>query len=785
MPYLNTIVVTAGLALASLAQVRAADAPDAWTVVNDTDHAAAYSPEMGGRGLTGYFHGDMHVSQNPGDWASFSFVGTGVKWIGAKNVNHGDADVYLDGKLDATVSTKTPANLMQQDIYTKTGLSFGPHVMKIVVKTPGYTDVDAFAVLAPAPHAATMPDIAGVTLPPLQPLINEPHRYPVGNGVAVAVCKPDGQIETVFGPGYSAPDLVGGEYLVVNLDNKELPFRVAMRRAAGTGVFYGAASRGDLAIGVVDFACEGQPWISRMIVIRNTSATVSHTVTVRDAILPLTAGGCTHSVALDAAGKPSGILAGGDGGKSVLIAFNETSGTAASNARDAMVETPPMQLPPGSKREVTLTHYFRTGHALTESACIDAIRHLDGNSSLVKAIAEWQGWFHNVPAAYRLSRIKEDRARVLMEGALMILKTNQAKDGGIIAHTTFYKSGYVRDAAMAIGGLLAAGHTDEAKQWLVWIDRQLLVHGHLDDSMSCGVSLDEKSGSFDMGDMNVEETGWVLLVARDYYKRTHDLDFLKSIDRTLRFCMDIQLKEAAANGDKLPFNGDETEICGAVGLNGTGIHSGVQSDTWSLSSVAMAAASLEFYTEYVKLRGDDPATYHNAQDHTTVDLHARLKDLVSAMDRDFWRTDVPAAPGGIHDFFRGKSNGSWPTGRLVNFTLMPVFFGTPYAADEKAKDVAAIAALFDQKNGFLQLVPGSPSGMEGHDLGYLLWDLVETGDWHKEPVYRALVDGPTVDCWGSFCEAYDTTGHANDHDLRSLETGINVRSLAKYWGLGN
>jgi hypothetical protein len=274
----------------------------------------------------------------------------------------------------------------------------------------------------------------------------------------------------------------------------------------------------------------------------------------------------------------------------------------------------------------------------------------------------------------------------------------------------------------------------------------------------------------------------VLLVARDYYRETHDLAFLRSIDKTLSLCMDVQLKEAAANGDKLVFNGDETEICRAVDITAVGAPDNIQANTWSLSSVAMAAAALDFYREYVQLRGDDPAHYHNAQDNSTVDLNQRLKDLVAAMDRDFWRTDVPTAPGGFHDSFRVKSDGSWPKNRMANFTLMPVFFSTPYPADEIAKDVAVIAPMFDPKNQVLPLVPGS--GLEGHDLGYLLWSMVETGDWRRDQIYRALVSGPTVDCWGSFSEGYDGAGHANEHDLRSLETGINVSALAKYWGLG-
>ena len=785
-------------AFAFIPGVFASYATGVWTTVNDNDPATSYSPGMETRGFDGYFRGDMHTTQKAGEWASFTFVGTGVKWIGAKNVDHGQADVYLDGKLDTTVSSVGPQWTKQEEIYTKTGLPYGLHTLKIVVKTPNYQDFDAFAFYGPAPRVAAMPKIEGVTLPPLQPLLNVPHRYPIGNGVAVAICGPTGQIETVFGPGYTTSDLIGHEDILVDLDGDELPLRVDLKRAAGTGVFYGAASRGDIDIGIVDFACEGQPWVSRLIVLKNTSSTANHSVIIRDSIVPRTDSGYKSAPAMDAAGQSAGFTVQADtsigvpygGGnpvdKSVVIAFNDPSATASADGANAALQTKSISLSPGAQREITLTHYFRAGHDLADAKAIDAIRALDNRANLRKSIDDWKVWFANVAPAYALSRVKEDRARVLLEGALVILKTNESQDGGVVAHTTFYKEGYVRDAAMAIRGLLAAGHTDEAKKWLIWCDKKLSIHGHFGDAMNCSASLDDKSASFDMGNMDVEEPGWVLLCARDYYAQTHDLDFLKSIDRTLAFCADIQLKDAAANGDKLSFNGDETEICGAVDTSSTGTPGGgnAANQEWSLSSVAMAAASVDFYAEYLKAKGSDPASYHNGQTNTTVDLNAEVKNLVAAMDRDFWRTDVPESPAGFHDFFRAMADGAWPKARDVNFTLMPAFFGTPYAIDEKIKDVAAMAQLFDPKTGFLQLVPSARNGMEGHDLGYLLWGCVETGDWRTEQVYAALVNGPTADCWGSFNEAYDSDGHPNDHDLRSLETGINVSALAKYWGLG-
>jgi hypothetical protein len=806
--------IGAALALASLDRLHA-DESGVWTIVNDNDPAASYSSGMekcwfdgsyhidsyptqnAGVLFGGSYHTETHMTEKVGEWASFSFVGTGVKWIGAQNHDHGRADVFIDGNFDSTASSVGPTWTTQQDIYTKTGLPFGPHTMKIVVKTPNCEDFAAFAFLGPAPRVATMPAIEGVTLPPLQPLLNVPTRYAIGNGVAVAVCGPAGQIETVFGPGYTTSDFMKHEDIFINLDNIEMPLRIDMKRAAGTGVFYGVASRGDIDVGIVDYACKGEPWLSRLILLKNSSATASHTVIVRDSIAPHTDNGYKSGVAMDAAGNhaaftvqadtSTGVPFGGSNpvDKSVVIAFNDPASTASAAGDNDSLQTKSIPLAPGAQHELSLTHYFRAGHDLTDDKAIDALRAIAPHETLLKSIGDWKKWIDHLAPAYALSNIKDPRARVLMEGALIVLKTNQSQDGGVIAHTTYYKEGYIRDAAMAVRGLLAAGHTDEAKQWLIWIDKRLSIHHHLGDAMSCSVSLDDKSSSFDMGNMRVEGPGWVLLCARDYYEQTHDLAFLKSIDSTLRYCAEIQLKDAMANDYKLEFNGDETEICGALNIEATGfVATGNAQQKWALSSVAMAAASVDFFSDYVKASGGDPANYHDGQTNTTIDLNAQVKKLVAAMDRDFWRTDVAESPGGFHDFYRVKADGAWPKARLVNFTLMPAFFGTPYPMEEKEKDVAAMAQLFDQRTGFLQLVPISANGMEGHDLGYLLWDCVETGDWHKDMVYHALVDGPTADCWGAFSEALSSDGHPNDHDLRSLETGVNVSALAKYWGLG-
>ncbi|WP_030276751.1 beta-galactosidase [Streptomyces sp. NRRL B-24484] len=62
------------------------------------------------------------------------FTGTSVRWIGSKAANHGLADVYLDGTKVATVDSYTAgAELKDQALFSKDGLTAGSHTLKIVV----------------------------------------------------------------------------------------------------------------------------------------------------------------------------------------------------------------------------------------------------------------------------------------------------------------------------------------------------------------------------------------------------------------------------------------------------------------------------------------------------------------------------------------------------------------------------------------------------------------------------------------------------------------------------
>jgi hypothetical protein len=774
--------------------VHADDGAD-WTRVNDDDSAVSYSSNVSTMVNESYYKRDMHLVHEVGAWCKFKFTGTGVRWIGAKNHDHGKADVYVDGKLETMVDANSANWLVQQNLFEKTGLVNGPHELRIELKDTDTQDFDAFEFMGPPPPPPPAKNLGDMTLPDTVPYLNLPKRYPLGNGMAMAVGGATGEWEQLAGPGYTCPNYIDTESLAVEVDGVDLPLHPEMRRARETGLYWGGLTRGDLRIYLVDFTVRGQPWISRLVMIDNMSATASHDVRLRTTIHPRPEKGMSNGFVKDDAGTRCGlfiqadptveVIYGGRGvtNRSVVIAFGDTAGAAYVRGDDHVIESSFGHLAPNGSWNLALDHYFRRDKT-SDAEALSAIRALKPVPELEQAIKDWQKWFRDVAPEYQLSRVPEPRARDMMEGALAVLKTNQSLDGGLIAHATHYKEGYIRDALLGLRGLTACGHFDESKQWLAWIDHVHSHLGHLPDASSCDTELTNHEYDFDGGNTYAEEPAQVLFAARDYYNGTKDLATLKAVNATLQFCMDVQMQHAAAADYRLDFNGDETEFSDALNPATPTHRDDIRGSAWSYPSIGMAAASLDFYIKYVGLTGGDAAKYKNSITGTTVDLHVELDHMLKAMERDFWRTDAQDFPGGIHEPFRVKEGNAWPLQPIGNFTLMPLYFGAPYPASEKASDAAAVASWFDDKTGFLPMIPHGDGSFDGHNLGYLLWALVETKNSAKDKVYHALVNGPTSDAWGTFDEGYYPQGQPNGHDLRSFESGTNLSALAKYWNLG-
>jgi beta-galactosidase GanA len=126
--------------------LNAVPAPDVSYTYDDADTTdLQYSGNWSHVANQSYTGGDYKntesFSNQAGDSVTVPFSGTAVRWIGSKTNNHGNADVYLDGTKVATVDCS--GSQSQAVLFQRTGLTDGPHTLKIMVDgthTSGSTD---------------------------------------------------------------------------------------------------------------------------------------------------------------------------------------------------------------------------------------------------------------------------------------------------------------------------------------------------------------------------------------------------------------------------------------------------------------------------------------------------------------------------------------------------------------------------------------------------------------------------------------------------------------------
>ncbi len=101
-----------------------------------------------------YFGGSARTSTATGNSASFTFDGTSVKWVGAREAGAGTAEVRIDGGPPTTVDLASSPPTGNDVVFARYGLSRGKHTITITPTTAGVVSVDAFEV-----DTTTMPDV--------------------------------------------------------------------------------------------------------------------------------------------------------------------------------------------------------------------------------------------------------------------------------------------------------------------------------------------------------------------------------------------------------------------------------------------------------------------------------------------------------------------------------------------------------------------------------------------------------------------------------------------------
>ena len=134
----------------ALDQLRALKAAIRVNKKDDRDAAISYNGSWTAASNGNYSAGTGTWTSNSGNFAQYSFTGTGVKWYGVVGADHGKADVYIDGAFDATVDLYANDWAANTVVYAKNGLANGLHTIKIVARgdknvasTNTFVEIDA------------------------------------------------------------------------------------------------------------------------------------------------------------------------------------------------------------------------------------------------------------------------------------------------------------------------------------------------------------------------------------------------------------------------------------------------------------------------------------------------------------------------------------------------------------------------------------------------------------------------------------------------------------------
>ncbi len=140
-------------ATSALVVVDAFEVTSPGTQIQETDSSITYGTGwIQDNRDKAYSQGSSAESNTVGAQATFTFTGTGVRWIGARGPQTGIARVFLDGAFVEDIDTYALTEGPQHTDFTATGLAAGTHTLTIQVigKNPLSTNVwiliDAFDV---------------------------------------------------------------------------------------------------------------------------------------------------------------------------------------------------------------------------------------------------------------------------------------------------------------------------------------------------------------------------------------------------------------------------------------------------------------------------------------------------------------------------------------------------------------------------------------------------------------------------------------------------------------
>jgi len=620
--------------------------------------------------------------------------------------------------------------------------------------------------------------IAGnLLLPPQVPYLGPLENNFFGNGIAGAGGDTQGNWDYLVGPAYTMESYINEEKITISLNGKDYPLDAEIKRARGTGIFYSKLNIQNINFFLVDFALQNTPFVTRGVFVKNSSGipiklVLKTTIKLSPHSL-LNQSFNEKSVSSNKIGNGLHLIMGEKYG--MTIAASDPLSICAPLDNGYCLKTKEITLQPGEKYQMGIYHFAHMANDDIEEIRAKIYgRNVEKDIEL--CILNWTGWLSE---GISLQKIADLRVRDIVEANTIMIKMQQGVDGGIMATPRFYKTSFIRDTHNALRGLMAAGHTEEARTFMLWVHHKfkiLQAKGQFAIPNAGDIGGDGTFAGYGNEENWAAETpALYMLVAENYFKRTNDIKTLQYIDESLRYAMKCQLDCAEKNEWMLPFNGDETES------GGSGIKLWDSAGKWSMPSVLFCSSSLKFFIHY--LEEINEKEYLN-------EYKEKLKLVENSLYSNFWNEEK-----GMYDWYRGE-NGERPKLPISNYTLMPIYFHCTANKPQLAAKSAEQMKQYVTERVFLPVQPGALHGdFCGHSLGYLLYALTELDDPLKDSIYDSLLFGGTVGCWGMWSESYTADGVSYGpsgglqywdtqsspmHNMRPFESGTNLDAIINY-----
>ncbi|MHB1453861.1 MAG: hypothetical protein ACYCYM_07915 [Saccharofermentanales bacterium] len=300
----------------------------------------------------------------------------------------------------------------------------------------------------------------------------------------------------------------------------------------------------------------------------------------------------------------------------------------------------------------------------------------------------------------------------------------------------------------------------------------------------------------------VEITGYLIMMVKEYYKKTKDEELLTSFFPMMKWAIDMQIRNIA--GGMIPFNGDETYIA-------SGVHPRHTIDDGSAESTLLFLLAGEFFVDAAtkgKWLGTDELKHYCErieeiramyQDNFIVENRYIANNPIRSekITHPLYRYAICATIGeSVHCVHLGwtkrTSEGTYlcTSCRMANLhakekhdiysvesvNLFPAYIGQKFLPDVVFKKRASELAEHFYLTGQFTSLENSIRTI-GYDYGLLLFNLASISSPYGEYIYQKVLD--MADECGSYAEFYNN-GIPSGTRYRAWESAVNIVGMLEF-----